>query len=454
MTQQVWRKGRVMVAGLLGVAMLTLVGMWGCGTDGYNSPSTEQTLTKTDNALIEAATLKAWVDAGLVNKKGQAEKVVVLEVTSDASYAQAHIPEAVNVNLADLTATRLEGPAYFGAMVATGEQVDALIQKAGIDQNTTIVFTTSEKEMDANTLWNLTRGYTTFRYWGFPKERLKVLNGGNKAWMAAGYTMTAKAPTVAGTSYTVTAGNVNKVQQELRASLSEMIAAVDADQSDFIDGRPSIAGGTTDLIDTAKFVVFEGRIKATHSRILSYSTLVDKNKRFLPIDNVVDIDDLDGDTNTTETLNGLKTLLNIQTDTAHALCRAGNIASVIFFAIDGYAYYDGTKKAVWYDGSWGQWGQMAPSNTLSTVRAVNAGGKLPTDTVWSTISRTNAVTYNIDTLVTAPATYRSIVDITSRLLNPAPPVTANQIEEADKAYRSPTVTTGSLGATANAGGGC
>lgn len=426
MSEKMMKKSRVLLAALFGMVAIAALTLWGCGGSSYDNPSAGVTTTKTATALVSPTDLKQWMDQGLVNKRGGYDRVVILEVSGKPlNYASEHIPGAIFVNLSELTATRVEGPAEFGSMVATGAQMDALIKKAGIDQNTTIVFTTSTGEMDSNTLWNLTRGYTTFRYWGWPKERLKVLDGGNKAWAAtAGTTMTAAVPAITTSNYGIAPNGVNRVNQGLRASLSEMMAAVAADSKDFIDGRASIAGGTTDLIVTAApvpFVVFEGRLSGTNSRVLPYANLVDAaTKQFKPVADV-------------------QTLLNIQTDTAYTLCRAGNIASVLFFAIDGYAYADGTKKAVWYDGSWGQWGLMAD---------VNNGGKLPAGSSWSTIALTSGYSDNA-------GAGRTVVDISNpnRLLSPHPAFPANQIEDADKAYLSP-ITSTSGGAGSGSGGGC
>ena len=479
MSGKMMKKSRVMLLGVVAVAALT---MGGCGTSGYDNPAKTVTTTKTASALVGPAQVKEWMDAGLVNKQGGYDRVVILEVSGKPlNYAAEHIPGAIFVNLNELTATRVEGPAEFGSMVATGAQMDTLIKRCGIDENTTVEFTTSTGEIDANTLWNLSRGYTTFRYWGFPKERLKVLDAGNKGWTAPGRVMTSAVPVIVASNYAVAPNNVNKVKAELRASLSEMMAAVAAGDKDFIDGRPSVAGGTQDLIDTTKYVVFEGRLKNTNfnnptgtvanSRILPYLNLVGKSKGFKSINDYVDVNDDDGDGNTTETMDGLIKLLNIQSDTAYTLCRAGNIASVLFFAIDGHAYYDGSKKAVWYDGSWGQWGLMASSDTLSRVRGVNAGGKLPVASAWSTLALTDlqadnpgntaavsvSAAYNVDFVTalatgTTPVTYRPVIDITSRLLSPAPAFPANQLEEADKAYLSPVVP--STGGSSSGGGGC
>jgi 3-mercaptopyruvate sulfurtransferase SseA len=445
MSEKIMKKSRTLIAALLGTVMIAALTIWGCGTSSYDNPQGAVVTTKTATALITAADLKQWVDAGLVNKAGGYDRVVILEASSVPNYSSAHIPGAQLVDLAnDLTQSRVEGPMLTGQLVPDGAKMDALIQKFGIDANTTIVFTSSEAEVGSP--WNLTRGYTTFRYWGFPKNRLKVLDGGNKAWKAMqaidpGYTMTTAIPNITRSSYCVTANNVSRVRTDLRASLTDMITAVTAGTAtnDFIDGRatdPVVPGPTSDLIDTTsptKYVVFEGLVK--DGRAYSYSNLIDTTtKQFKSIADI-------------------KTGLNIPATatSVYTMCRAGNIASAVFFAIDGYAYYNevesGAMKAVWYDGSWGQWGLLASSNKVGTT-TTNAGGKLAVGSVWDTTLLTDSLTYNIDTAG------RTIVTYNTRLSNPEPPLAAgNQLEEADAAYRSP-ITTTSGGTASTGGGGC
>ena len=140
--EQVWRKGRIVMAGLSGIAMLTCVGLWGCGTSGYDNPAASAVTTKTATALIQAADLKQWTDSGLVNKAGGHDRVVIVEVSTETNYNGAHIAGAQYVNLAnDLTESRYEGPMLTGQLVPSGTKMDALMQKLGIDANTTIVFT-------------------------------------------------------------------------------------------------------------------------------------------------------------------------------------------------------------------------------------------------------------------------------------------------------------------------
>jgi 3-mercaptopyruvate sulfurtransferase SseA len=441
MSEKIMKKSRGLIAALLGTVMIAALTIWGCGTSSYDNPTDSVVTTKTATALITAADLKTWVDAGLVNKAGGYDRVVILEASSVPNYSTAHISGAQYVDLAnDLTQTRVEGPMLTGQLVVDGAKMDALIQKYGIDANTTIVFTSSEAEVGYP--WNLTRGYTTFRYWGFPKNRLKVLDGGNKAWKAAGYELTASIPNITRSSYCVTANNVSRIRTDLRASLTDMITAVTAGTAtnDFIDGRatdPVVPGPTSDLIDTTtptKYVVFEGMIKGGHA--YSYANLIDATtKQFKSIADI-------------------KTGLNIPATatSVYTLCRAGNIASALFFAIDGYAYYNevesGAMKAVWYDGSWGQWGLLASSDKAGTT-TTNAGGKLAVGSVWDTTALTNSLTYNIDAVPVRP-----VVVYNTRLSSPAPPLAAgNQLEEADAAYRSP-ITTTSGGAASTGGGGC
>ena len=441
MVKQVSGKWRIMLTGLSGVIALTLATMWGCGNSGYDNPSDDAVTTKTATALIQAGDLKQWMDTGLVNKSGGFDRVVVVEVSAETNYNGAHIPGAQLVSLSgDLSESRYEGPMQTGAMAPSGTKMDALIQKLGIDANTTIVFTTSATDLGASNTYYLTRGYAVFRYWGFPKNRLKVLDGGNKGWTDHGYALTTAIPTISKSTYCVTPNNVSRVRSDLRASLTDMIGAVTAGTTtnDFIDGRSdTIAGPTSDLIDSTtptKYVVFEGTVSG--GRTYSHVNLIDATtKKFKPIADI-------------------KTGLNIPVtaSSVYTLCRAGNIASAMFFAIDGYAYYNeveaGTLKAVWYDGSWGQWGLLASSDKVGTS-TTNAGGQLAVGSVWDTTLLTRSLTYNIDAL---PA--RTIVTYKTRLINPAPSLAnGNQLEEADAAYRSP-VTTTTTGGGSGSGGGC
>lgn len=129
--------------------------------------------TDTESALIEPATLHEWHEAGLVNKDdpGESARVAVLRAWDTEEYEDGHIPGAVPWEVENFHAERLEGLANAVPMVATGDQIDTVIDQAGICPRTTIV-------LSGPSALRTARAYWTLRYWGFPRERVKVLNGG------------------------------------------------------------------------------------------------------------------------------------------------------------------------------------------------------------------------------------------------------------------------------------
>ncbi len=490
---KIMKKNSMLRMALFSVIAIGMLAFLGCGTSGYDNPAYNPpapVLTQTSNGLIDAATLKSWMDQGLVNA-ASGEKVVVLDVVDQTTYDTGHIPGAVRVDSAtEMMQTRLEGVAEMAQLVADGTHMDAIIKKAGIDGNTTIVCT-------SNSLSSATRLYTTFRYWGFPKTRLKVLDGMDGGWKAA-YTVSTITPTITPSTYSVTPKGINRVQAQLRVSLGEMMEVVrnfDGTKQVIIDdlsnpanvlGQPVTAGNVTAtppvlpssrpsnmykgfpgstsgllpyaVSTTTEYVVFEGHMKNAVN--LSQATLYASNK-FFPAD--------DG------TANSLKSKFNSvgmdATKTAYVYCRAGNAESVEFFALDGILNWN----AVWYDGSWGQWALMADKK----------GGKLKAGSIWSTYplsvsdpvpntidtlqpkyvrDATDGVTYNIDNTPLAtvavpspafytiqPLPYFQNLDTFTSVTDPA----ANQVESADKAYISPVTTSSGGGSSSgNSGGGC
>ncbi len=89
--------------------------------------------------------------------------------TGTTSYTgSGHVPGAFRVDpTADLNTTRSDGVSDVISEVATKSQVEDIIHRTGIDGNTVIVIT-------GDSLLNVGTAYFTFRYWGFPKERLRA----------------------------------------------------------------------------------------------------------------------------------------------------------------------------------------------------------------------------------------------------------------------------------------
>ena len=105
-------------------------------------------------------------------------------LTAPAVMQPAIFPAPINLDTgADLQTTRSNGVSFTVSQVPTKEMMDALIQRTGIDAHTVVAL------VGNGTMMNVGRAYFNFRYWGFPKERLKVLDGTKKATYrdAAGY---------------------------------------------------------------------------------------------------------------------------------------------------------------------------------------------------------------------------------------------------------------------------
>ena len=149
---------------------------------GYDDPRAEREKMAADyyaedstarSALIEAETLKSYIDAGYVTPDGK--KVLILYVTPQASGPtdSGSIKGAYFFNQEDyFMESRSDGPVTDNAMVASGEKVDAFLREFGIDMNTLIVLTSygHENQMLARAFW-------TLKYWGFSNKYVKILNG-------------------------------------------------------------------------------------------------------------------------------------------------------------------------------------------------------------------------------------------------------------------------------------
>ncbi len=356
------------------VLVLAPLFLYGCGGDGgYDNPATEANHT---SVLISPQTLNDWTINGYKNSEGFT-KLVVLDVTSQSNYMEGHVPGAFLFDSStDLAATRSDGVSETISQVATKAQMDDLIQRTGIDENTVIVFTTDGGS--AGNLMQLGRAYYNFRYWGFPKNRLKVLDGNNATYEAAGFALEKTVPpTPSRSTYSVCQLTQNTT---VRAPFGEMVAVsedndpdtivIDARSPDEYNGVPGKTSGPTGA--SGGYVAFEGHVRtAVHQ---NYTELITPDITLLP----------------KEDLRALFASIDVNgTETTYEYCRTSWRAAITFLALDGVLGYP-TKI---YDGAWIEWGQMAPESK---------GGALTEDSPWRTDipQRSESITYNQDAGVT------------------------------------------------------
>jgi len=343
---------------VLSCFVLTACGGGGGGGDSYDEPEAQPTTPITgqvDNVLIDAPTLKAWLDAGLVNSDAF-ENVVILQPNS---YSGGHIAGTQEWT-APRGIDRIDGPVLSGNMVLDGEAMDDAIQAAGIKAGSTIVLVPTGYP-DTTT----DRAYLMFRYWGFPKEKIKVLNGGLPAWQAYGYDVTEAASPVAASNFSV-ADLPGGPDFDARASLSEAIVGVTEETvvpyNTYANTSNVTTATITETLDGSYngeagdggYVIFQGlmfdgvtdnmlaglrtttTIEGTEVTVLKSA---DEMRSFL-------VDDLGVDLS--------KTIMTY--------CRAGNLASSGFAPID--IVLGSEVDVMTYDGSWSQWGSLTTDETV------------------------------------------------------------------------------------------
>jgi 3-mercaptopyruvate sulfurtransferase SseA len=432
----------------LGLAAALALGAWSCGggagTTSYSNPITT---TKTDSAIIDAQTLGRWTDEGKVNAPlGTADRVVVVSVATLANFTSTtkkHIPDAVLLEApAELTITREEGLGPTIQLMLSGPRMDALVQRLGIDGSTTIVLTVPRGSSDLE-FWQMSVTYWTFRYWGFSRDRIKILNGGDDAWDVAGRPLTDAILVPTPSTYSVTQNKVLK--DVLRVSVGEMLGYVDAinrDRSLLNTWQlVEVRGYTTSPYITNsyrqananQFVTDRVNGEATRNRLYPDRTTLVSRMAASPV--------LDGAAQTFLSP-GKKTI---------AMCFTSTSASptfVLFDAVLGVPEGD----IMMYDASASQWNNY----TLARIQAAGA-------------SVAQATTWAFDVATPGTSALRAIGAFPAAVPGENPFVPgnfiyaptqseANQVESTDKAYMAATqgggTPGGGGGGGGSTGGGC
>ncbi|MEO9299586.1 sulfurtransferase [Devosia alba] len=269
----------------------------------------------TDAPLVDAG----WLEQHLGN-----EGLVVLDVRDPvdnvAAYDSAHIPGAISAPYGS-SGWRLEidgVPGQFPGVEATS----ALIGKLGIGNDDHVVIVpqgTNSSEFGA-----ATRVYWTFKVLGH--DAVSILDGGARAWEAAGGEVSAAATVLEPTSF-----NAN-FQQHLLATTADVQAAL-ADGTTLVDGRP--------------VAQYRGESKSPVARVAG------------TIPGAVNIDNgllYNADSAShisADQVAQLASGVGLGADEANiAFCNTGHWASVVWF---GLSEVQGNKNTRMYDGSLAEW---------------------------------------------------------------------------------------------------
>ena len=324
--------------------------------------------------MITPKTLHSWLTMGYGVDTFGYNRMVVLAVDSTDGYRRGHVPGAylLEDGPADLWSTRSNGISVDAFQVPTRAQMDALIRRTNIDTDAIIVITGSRMN-------SIARAYFNFRYWGFPRQQLKVLNGTNATYAAAGSALQTDNPAVPEPcQYSVCRTKGLSSFSAVRASVTEMLSVAEDNNplTIIIDSRPPAAyagnpGGTLLNKDQNEYVAFEGHIRTAVN--IDYKTL------------------LSGQSNTNpllpkEELLGALNKLDINGNRATFVYgSSGEGDAVLFLVLDAVLNW----PVKLYDGGWSQWGQLAGNSP-------EVGGMLQEDSPWRTDSaaRSEVISYN------------------------------------------------------------
>lgn len=189
------------------------------------------------DALPSPAEVKAWyagdpeaLKALMARQYGPDSGQVHMVATLDQKGLLGHIPGAqANTSHTGLEVMdRDEGPGSMEHEVGTGPAIEALLSQQGITPEDVVVIANAQQVPPAlcgpRLWWTLT-------YWGFPADRLKLLNGGDKAWAMAGLPLErgSQKTAVKATTFHLPAPPARHLDS--RVSLDEMIRLVDSGQT-------------------------------------------------------------------------------------------------------------------------------------------------------------------------------------------------------------------------------
>jgi molybdopterin synthase sulfurtransferase len=358
------KQKRYLMRGLTLLSLVITLSIFiACGGGQYSDPEVGA------EVMVSPQTLNSWVTTGYGTDAFGYSKIVILDVNTKTNYEKEHVPGAYLLDqTTEVGATRSDGVAETISQVVTKAQMDDIIQRTGIDENTVVVIT-------GTNMMQIGRAYFNFRYWGFPRYRLKVLNGTTAGYKAEGFDLVGTYPAPAAPS-TFSVCNLEQ-NTHLRASFAEMmqVAADDDATTVVVDVRTpnefnGVVGATGGAAGGTK-VAFEGHIRtAVHS---NYVDLTTSGNAASPL-------------KTAEEIKAIMSEIGVSsTDTNYSYCRTSWRAGVHFLALDALL---GWPSKI-YDGAWIEWGQMADNGSA-------IGGALAATSPWRTDHPlySAAITYN------------------------------------------------------------
>jgi len=284
---------------------------------GLLSVSAANAARLTDQPLVDAAWLKQHLGA---------PDLVIVDVrdATDAgdAYAQGHVPGAVPAAYSTF-GWRASVDGAPGLLPAPGD-IGARIASLGIGNDTEVVIVPAGT--NASEFGSATRVYWTFKVLGH--DNVTILNGGWRAWTAAGEPVSTDPVTPQKADFTPV------LRPDLRADIAAVEKAIKGDAN---------------LVDARSVAQFIGQQKTnTVKELGTIPTAVNINFSDF-------YDDKTGTFANRDTIDALVKKAGILgKDNVITFCNTGHLASIAWF---GLSEVEGLKHVRLYDGSMSQWTQ-------------------------------------------------------------------------------------------------
>lgn len=237
------------------------------------------------------------------------------------SYESGHIPGAVGWNW------KTELQDQLRRTIASKEDFEKLLQKSGIDEDTTIIL------YGDNNNWFAAWAYWLLKYYGF--DDVRILDGGRKKWEAEDRDLTTDVPEYDETDYSVS--NVNTEYRAFRNDIkkrlnSEDFGLVDVRSPDEFTGKILAPPGLTELSQRA------GHIPGASN--IPWSKAVNEDGTFKSKEELKELYANEGITPDKEII---------------AYCRIGERSAHSWFVLNELLNFPTVRN---YDGSWTEWGNL------------------------------------------------------------------------------------------------
>jgi thiosulfate/3-mercaptopyruvate sulfurtransferase len=246
----------------------------------------------------------------------------IVEVDVDtAAYGEGHIPGAV----AWSWKTDLSDPIQRD--ITPWPQLKALLSKAGIDPDTTIVI------YGDNNNW-----FAAWAFWQlkiYHHRDVRLLDGGRKKWLAEGREVTTDVPQYQAAEYPG-----READFSIRAFLPQVQAAVKANSSILVDVRSPQEFTGEILAPPGLPETCQRGGHIPHARSIPWGKAVNEDGTFKSFDELKSIYAIEG-------VDGSRPIITY--------CRIGERSSHTWFVLKYLLEY---KNVVNYDGSWTEWGNL------------------------------------------------------------------------------------------------